>query len=96
MEILKLTGYKNNCDEIHYEIKNGQLDYVEFFLNGRSVMTEFKNSLTGFKISDLAVRIRFATINPVTLMILNEFVKNLEKTNVEIKLKRKIFKLKHQ
>lgn len=94
MEIIKLKNSVFVCDEIHYEVKDNVLAYVDFFLHNKPVMTEFKNSLTGCTVEEVKKKVPTATINPTMLLILKEFAKHLETTSKNLDIKNKIHSLK--
>lgn len=96
MEIIKLSGYKDICDEIHFEIKNKKLEYVDFFSNGKLVFKEFKSFLTGHTLEQISIKIPFMTINPTALSVLKEFQKYIEKSDFKQTVRSEIFKLKNK
>lgn len=95
MEIISIEKQKHICDEIKFEVTGEKLAYVDFLLNKKPVLMEFKNTLTGLTIDEISAKIPRATINPEIMLILKELEAQLKKTIKNNNLKIGIYKLKN-
>jgi len=93
MEIIKIENHPNVCDKVQYSLKDGKLEYVDFFLGEKVVLMEIKNVLSNLTISDLEFKMKFVSINPEVILILKALLYRIKDDVKSSELKNKIFKL---
>lgn len=89
MNIIKFDEFISICDEVHFELNNQTLEFVDFYLSGKIVLTEYKNLYTGMDVNLIAEN-NENTANIQEKEFITVFVDSLMKTIKQNKIKRMI------
>jgi len=95
MNIFRPKIPNNFCDEVRYDCVDGKLTHVDFFLNRKNVLTEFKDLFSNLTLEEFKNKIQTVTGEVKYIIFLrtfHDYVKDIETKKI---IKQKIFKM-HQ
>lgn len=95
MEVINLQDYPNICDKIQYELNDGKITYVDFFLNNSPVLKNFKKALTNTPIDDVS-KVSLVNFDAKILPVIEIFIKDIEISKKNSIIKNQINLLKRK